>query len=431
MKKTSKQIRKELVTANLKRENYLAIDILKARKTAYVNGETDELNKLLGLPTAYMTAYNDSIASIENVPYELKNFERIVKDAKERVLSDSEKVNLTEMIKGENQDSLKTHKVDTLKALCKTFDLPTTGKKEELINRILDYAYNYTINDTFKTIHDVFDYLVKSGYAVNLTKMIVKKISKGNTSCADTCMNIVFNYYNDSLFDDIYQSIMLELWDMFKSGLVIFADKKLVFKEIIKDEEGHFAEYGQFLFNHESGKANTFLNLFSACRECIESYKMDNDSPKKEDIETVYGLETADLLSVLNDNDSVLNFMDYLKKEDSKNYSIYCGIIQALFEGTKQEELAKDFSINTRKVKYLTAKLYEYAKVFFQCSGKQSIHTVQYIKLNAGGTVVLKKEGATYKESLTGKVINISDTEKYHTTPKKGVRIYEVQYRIG
>ena len=415
MKKTDKQIRKELETANQKRENYLAIDILKARKTAYIEGETDELNKLLGLPTAYMTAYNDSLV-FENYVSNNTVLD-IINNARKRTLSESEKVNLTELIKEETKESLSAHKVGTLKSICKTFDLQATGKKEELINRILDYVYNHTINDTFKTVHDVFDYLVKSGYAVNLAKMIVKKISKGNTACADTCMNIVFNYYNDTLFEDIYQNIMMELWDMFKKGLVIFADKRLVFKEIIKDEEGHFAGYGQFLFNHESGKANTFLNLFSACRECIESYKMDNDSPKKEDIETVSGFKTADLLSALNDNDSVLNFMNYLKKEDNKNYSIYCGIIQAIFEGTKQEELAQDFSINTRKVKYLTAKLYEYAKVFFQCAGKQSIHSINYVKLNKGGSVILKKEGATYKESLTGKVVNISDTEKYHTTP--------------
>lgn len=429
MKKSDKLSIYEQKVQNEKRENYLKINIMKARKTAYIDGETDKLNKLLGLPTAYMTAYNDSLVTGDHVSN--NTVLDIINNARQRTLTESEKVNLTELIKEESKESLSIHKVGTLKALCKTFDLPTTGKKEELINRILDYAYNNTINDSFKTIHDVFDYLVKSGYAINLAKMIVKKISKGNTACADTCMDIVFNYYNDTLFEDIYQNIMLELWDMFKKGLVIFADKRLVFKEIIKDEEGHFAGYGQFLFNHESGKANTFLNLFSACRECIESYKMDNDSPKKEDIETVYGLETTDLLSALQDNDSVLNFMNYLKKEDSKNYSFYCGIIQAIFEGTKQEEVAQDFSINVRKVKYLTAKLYDHAKVFFQCAGKQSIHSINYVKLNKGGSVILKKDGSVYKESLTGKVVNISDTEKYHTTPKKGVRVYEVKYRIG
>lgn len=398
-----------------------------ARKKAYEVGETDELNLLLSVPTNWTTAYNESLIPEKQ---DVSDMEFLLETARNHTLTEDEKINLTELVKNETRESLEKHTVETLKDLCKTFDIPVTGKKADLVKRILDYSHSHTLPEYAGPT--LFNYLLKSGYTENLTKMLIRKISKGNSDIANTCFDIVCNYYNDEIFADLCQAVNLKLWELFRNGLMVFADNRLVFREVIKDENGSFCGYGKFIFDRTVKKDSTFVELFGAVRNCISEYSLRNDSPAECPLEYIEGYKTKDLFESLNSMDSVKNFMSYLKTEDEKNYSLYCGIIQASFEGTSQSDIAESFSVNVRKIKYLTAKLYGYAKTFFQCGGETSIHTVNYVKLsNKTGSVILKKEGHVYKDSLTGQVVNISDSSRYHSTEKKGVRIYQVNYRIG
>lgn len=423
MKKTEKCIAQEFKQQAEKRENRLATRINKARKEAFINGNTDEYNKCLGLPTNYVTAYNDSI--IKN---SFNGLDSITLDnARKRTLSEHEKINLTEELKAVNLDTLK---VSDLKAICKTFGLATTGKKEELKTRINDYIYKHS-DKAVKLIDDVFENIYKNGYFDNMVKMIIRKCGKSNTTIANTCNNIVFSGYNDALYDDIKQAIAESLFSMIKKGLVVWSSKKqsFIYKEIIKDENGTITGYGAFVLDTDTKKQTSFLNLFVATRKCIESYSKDSGHFEN-DITENNGFETSDLLTALESKESVLLFMEYLKKQDNKNYSAYCFIIQGIFEDRKQADIAEDLNVNVRKIKYLVSKLYDYAKTFFQCSGRVSIHNVEYLKIKSGGSVILKKDGNTYKESLTGKAININDSDKYHSTEKKGVIMYNVRYRV-
>ena len=423
MKKTDKLAIQENKNNEIKRQYKHMHDLRIAQKDAYENGDLDSLAKLQGELTNSYKAYNESIEKKE-----CESLETMILDiARDKKLMDKEKINLTEELKNIDIDTLK---VSDLKAICKTFGLTMTGKKEELKNRINEYIYQHT-DKHINSINDVFENIYKNGYFDNIVRMIIRKCGKSNTTIADTCNNIVFNNYNDVLYEDIKQSIAESLFSMIKKDLAKWDIEKgsFVYRELIKDENGSIAGYGNYVTDN-TRKQTSFLHLFATTRKCIESYSK-NSRHSEKDIEQNNGFNSMDMLTALESKENVILFMEYLKNEDSKNYSLYCAIIQGIFEDVKQTDIADSLSINVRKVKYLTSKLYDYAKVFFQCSGSVSIHNIEYIKIKEGGSVILKKDGNIYKESLTGKVINLDDSSKYHSTDKKGVIMYNVKYRIS
>lgn len=325
----------------------------------------------------------------------------------------------SEFIHAYNADDLRTLKNDDLKMLCKSFGIPYSGmNKAQLVSALLEYQSVYIDITDFDTIKAgarnadvVIDFLYRSGKIDGICRHIIKKTAGAQNQQSSACFDIVRNAFHDALYDDIKQTVSLELYNMYiDSDCSIDKDTlKLVYRK----------------YEDENGKeTSSYIRLYKALRSVIASYKYETRN-KTEDINYNSGYNQIELADVLNSNNDVIAFFRWLKNEDSKNYSLYVSLVQMLFEDVELKVIADTLRIKERKVKYLKDKLFSLACNYFEYSGNYEIHHIEYLKrVDKKSSVIIRNN----KDAITGETINFADVNKWHSTKKLGVRRYKADY---
>ena len=418
-KEQSKQNRKNI--EHLKRKRYA--------DNLYMKGYIDKIqyNRILGIsPTSdyAVREYYDSIRKdiLEN--------NETFGNYKVLELETLEPHNFTLDIVA-NCDNLESKTCKELEKICVMYDLKKSGKKAEKISTIKAYVSNFlylakTIDEnTSKT--DVLTFLFESGMIDSITRHIIKKTA-GNAQSQQSgvCQQIVNSYWKDAMYDDIKGSICEILTYMFNENLIKWSDSRLIYREILKDEEGHEVGYGDFIPEYHTGMSTTYIYLYKAMRKCISDFKYENRNTTKA-IDENNGFDVHTIFSCENKRDFIL-FLQYLKNHDEKNYDSYVAILQGIYSDTPYSEIGETIGVNERRVKYLASKLFDYTKQYFVYNGKVAVHNITYLKYkDKKQSVIVNTVNGKYVSAITGKTIN---TEEMHSTPKKGLAVYHEKYLI-
>lgn len=194
---------------------------------------------------------------------------------------------------------------------------------------------------------------------------------------ADACQKICEGYYQDTIFEDICQSIALELINLNREGLLD-----------VSYDNGENEKYLDFLDeiqidqNGTEKRVNSFLRLYKAVRICLGEYSLNNSQKSQLYIyDLMYTDDSGKEHTLTNKSSSYMweaskqadasmkeyiersdlrSFLKYCKKTmTQKMFSRTCSIIAYLINGKSYDEISQDLNISVDAVKKTVQRMRE------------------------------------------------------------------------
>lgn len=277
---------------------------------------------------------------------------------------------------------------------------------------------------------------------------------------ADACQKICEGYYQDTIFEDICQSIALELINLNREGLLdvsydngegeVFWDdlkcdyrttKKASTKCLDEDKYLDFLDEISIDQNGEEKRVNSFLRLYKAVRTCLGKYSLNNSQKSQLYIyDLMYTDDNGKEHTLTNKSSSYMweaskqadaSLDDYIQRSDVKSFLKYCKktmtekmfsrtceIISDLIVDMSYDEISQDLEISVDAVKKTVQRIRDTWKDNFKVRLEKR-KTISPFKPVLSGTI------ATYRGDTKKRKYNtMTGTGKY-SSYTMGTRLHK------
>lgn len=321
-----------------------------------------------------------------------------------------------------------------LKEVCAGLGLTKTGKKEDIISKILEHgktvreqkaditdrldsfrfsAFPILIdgNIEYQTGNDLISWKEVSAYVAkyhydDISKGIVKSIAISDRYIAgkEACIQIVNNHYTEEIFNDIQQEIMLTVCQLAENGGLYI-------------NEGNVGFYG------------TFAKLYKAVYRTLVNFRNPSVTRQHENLATIVendGEKITDYIIALNgknavttlaktaniddiiNNQTLKEFIRFMKVNDSSHFDKCFQVLCGRLQGTSFDEIGKKYGFSKRTAERtmnhikMIYKLFDREMVTLHNSASEAEGcTYRYSDSTASGSYTFRySEGQKYQTSV-------------------------------
>lgn len=261
-----------------------------------------------------------------------------------------------------------------LREVCARLGISISGKKEELISKICEYAktiksqkadaiekldsfrfsampilidgnIEYQTGNDLVSWKDIADYIAKYHYE-DIPKGIVKSIaiSDGFVAGKEACIQIVNNHYQEEIFSDISQGIMVSICEIVKVG-------------------------GLYINNGHVGFYGTFPKLYKAVYRTLVNFRNPSVTRQHENLATIVendGEKITDYIVALNaknavttlaktaniddiiNNETLKQFIRFMKVNDESHFDKCFQVLCGRLQGLSFDEIGKKYGFSKR-----------------------------------------------------------------------------------
>lgn len=150
-------------------------------------------------------------------------------------------------------DTMTAYKVEELKEICASLDIPVTGNKSVLIHRIKEeleneFSARYSkLGNVYMLNNMAWNFIIVNHLDEVFTRKLVRTMSRGhiiriadkkthttiekwvNYESYDSCEKIIESGFRDTIYDDIFQEVRTYIWQCVENGTCYVCNGRIKF----------------------------------------------------------------------------------------------------------------------------------------------------------------------------------------------------------